>query len=160
CAAPRGRADRRSRLRQRRGRDAPPPERDATRRRRRRRHARSTTCIVGRPRRVPARRPCRRPDEGAARPGIAARCERSAMSAVAHPSPLSGPANGGASARRAVIRWAARMFRREWRQQLLVLVLLMVAVTAAIGSIAVLHSADAGPSPVLGTGNRLFTLDG
>ena len=46
------------------------------------------------------------------------------MSAVAHPSPLAGPRSGGIAARRAVIRWAQRMFRREWRQQLLVLTLL------------------------------------
>ena len=29
--------------------------------------------------------------------------------------------NGGLGARRAVLRWAWRMFRREWRQQILVL---------------------------------------
>ena len=37
---------------------------------------------------------------------------------------------GGAPARRAVIRWAWRMFRREWRRQVLVLALLTVAVAA------------------------------
>ncbi len=36
-----------------------------------------------------------------------------------------------AAAPRAVLRWAWRMFRREWRQQVLVLALLGVAVTAA-----------------------------
>ena len=36
------------------------------------------------------------------------------------------------SARRAVVRWAVRLFRREWRQQLLVLALLTVAVAGAI----------------------------
>jgi putative ABC transport system permease protein len=35
-------------------------------------------------------------------------------------------------ARRAVIRWAVRLFRREWRQQLLVLALLTAAVAATI----------------------------
>jgi len=54
-----------------------------------------------------------------------------AMSAVAHPSALRGPRNGGVAARRAVLRWAGRMFRREWRHQLLVLTLLTVAVAAA-----------------------------
>jgi putative ABC transport system permease protein len=34
--------------------------------------------------------------------------------------------------RRAVIRWALRLFRREWRQQLLVLTLLTVAVAASV----------------------------
>ena len=33
----------------------------------------------------------------------------------------AGTASGGMPARRAVIRWAWRLFRREWRQQLLVL---------------------------------------
>ena len=35
-------------------------------------------------------------------------------------------------ARRAVVRWAWRLFRREWRQQLLVLALIVVAVAATI----------------------------
>ena len=39
---------------------------------------------------------------------------------------------GGIVARRAVIRWGWRLFRREWRQQLLVLGLLTVAVAATI----------------------------
>jgi putative ABC transport system permease protein len=45
------------------------------------------------------------------------------------PPDLAGGA-GGIVARRAVIRWAVRLFRREWRQQLLVLGLLTVAVAA------------------------------
>jgi putative ABC transport system permease protein len=40
--------------------------------------------------------------------------------------------NGGAPARRAVVRWAWRLFRREWRQQLLILALITVAVAALI----------------------------
>ncbi|MDY7089812.1 MAG: FtsX-like permease family protein [Actinomycetota bacterium] len=39
--------------------------------------------------------------------------------------------NGGLPARRAVVRWAWRMFRREWRQQVMVLTLLTVAVAVA-----------------------------
>jgi putative ABC transport system permease protein len=42
------------------------------------------------------------------------------------------PANGGFPARRAVVRWAWRLFRREWRQQLLILALIIVAVAATI----------------------------
>ncbi|HEY1918865.1 MAG TPA: hypothetical protein VGH27_25110 [Streptosporangiaceae bacterium] len=42
----------------------------------------------------------------------------------------AGRANGGAPARRAVIGWAWRMFRREWRQQSLILALIVVAVAA------------------------------
>ena len=43
--------------------------------------------------------------------------------------------NGGVPARRAVIRWAWRLLRREWRQQLLILALITVAVAATfVGS--------------------------
>ena len=49
--------------------------------------------------------------------------------------------NGGVAARRAVVRWAVRMLRREWRQQVLVLSLLTVAVAAAIGFASVAYNA-------------------
>jgi putative ABC transport system permease protein len=57
------------------------------------------------------------------------------MTTLAHRPALQGRANGGVAARRAVVRWAWRMFRREWRQQVLVVALLTVAVAAAIVSI-------------------------
>jgi putative ABC transport system permease protein len=44
---------------------------------------------------------------------------------------------GGIAARKAVMRWAWRMFRREWRQQLLVLALITLAVAATILAAAV-----------------------
>ena len=40
-------------------------------------------------------------------------------------------------ARRAVVRWAWRLFRREWRQQFLILALITVAVAATIVGSAV-----------------------
>jgi putative ABC transport system permease protein len=43
--------------------------------------------------------------------------------------------------RRPVVRWAWRMFRREWRQQLGVLVLMTVAVAAAVGGAAMASAA-------------------
>ena len=46
-------------------------------------------------------------------------------------------AEGGVPARRAVSRWAWRLFRREWRQQLLVLSLIVVAVAATVVGAAV-----------------------
>ena len=53
------------------------------------------------------------------------------MSAVAPERPATPRApNGGVPARRAVIRWAVRLLRREWRQQLLILALITVAVAA------------------------------
>jgi putative ABC transport system permease protein len=48
---------------------------------------------------------------------------------------------GGVAARRAVVRWAVRMLRREWRQQALVLSLLTLAVAAAIGFATVAYNA-------------------
>ncbi len=55
---------------------------------------------------------------------------------LAPPSATRG-ANGGAPARRAVVRWAWRLFRREWRQQFLILALITVAVAATIVGSAV-----------------------
>jgi len=42
------------------------------------------------------------------------------------------PSDGGLPARRAVMRWAWRLFRREWRQQFLILALITVAVAATV----------------------------
>ena len=53
------------------------------------------------------------------------------------PAPAGAAGNGGVPARRAVIRWAWRLLRREWRQQLLVLGLVTVAVAATIVGAAV-----------------------
>ncbi len=49
-----------------------------------------------------------------------------------------------------VIRWAWRLFRREWRQQLLVLALIMVAVAATVVGAAV--AADTPPPANAGFG--------
>ena len=46
--------------------------------------------------------------------------------------PAQRRASGGVPARRAVIRWAIRLLRREWRQQLLILALITVAVGATV----------------------------
>ena len=45
---------------------------------------------------------------------------------------MSVEGRSAAPGRRAVVRWSWRMFRREWRQQLLVLTLLTLAVAAAV----------------------------
>ena len=58
---------------ERRGGDAPAARRVPARRRRGRRHPRRAAGVVGRPRRVPARRAGRRPDRPAARTRVAAR---------------------------------------------------------------------------------------
>jgi putative ABC transport system permease protein len=53
-----------------------------------------------------------------------------------------------------------RMFRREWRQQLLVLTLLTVGVAAAIGSITIVHNAAPADNSEFGSANALLTFDG
>jgi putative ABC transport system permease protein len=82
------------------------------------------------------------------------------MSAVAHPSPLAGPRSGGIAARRAVIHWARRMFRREWRQQLLVLTLLTVAVAAAIASITIVYNTAPADNAQHGSASYILRFDG
>jgi putative ABC transport system permease protein len=63
------------------------------------------------------------------------------------------------AARRAVVRWAVRMFRREWRQQLLVLTLLTVAVTAAIGSITIAYNSVPADNTDFGSANQVISLN-
>ena len=80
------------------------------------------------------------------------------------PRPLpAGPARaatGGAPARRAVVRWAWRMFRREWRRQLLILILLTLAVAATTIGLALIANVELGPDPTFGTANTVLTLPG
>ena len=59
------------------------------------------------------------------------------------PATALGTGNGGIPARRAVFRWGWRLFRREWRQQLLVLGLLTVAVAATIWGASVVTNVAA-----------------
>ena len=69
---------------------------------------------------------------------------------------------GGVPARRAVLRWGWRLFRREWRQQLLILGLLTVAVAATIWGASVVTNAqlpNAGYA-TFGTAAALVTLPG
>jgi hypothetical protein len=82
------------------------------------------------------------------------------MSTLAHRSGLGGPENGGVAARRAVVRWAVRMFRREWRQQVLVLTLLTLAVAAAIGSITIAHNSLPANNGDFGSATSILMFDG
>jgi putative ABC transport system permease protein len=68
--------------------------------------------------------------------------------------------SGGAPARRAVVRWAWRMFRREWRQQLTVLGLLTVAVAAAVFGVAFAADAPSSSSASFGTARHMLTVTG
>src|SRR5688500_20292853 len=65
---------------------------------------------------------------------------------------------GRGTARRAVARWAWRLFRREWRQQVLVLALLTAAVAASIGLASAAYTTTAVPvDAVCGSAHHFIT---
>jgi putative ABC transport system permease protein len=68
--------------------------------------------------------------------------------------------SGGVPARRAVIRWAWRLFRREWRQQLLVLALIVVAVAATFVGAAVATDTPPPAGAGFGAAKDLATFPG
>jgi len=76
----------------------------------------------------------------------------------AAPAPSSGPKNGGMPARRAVTRWAWRLFRREWRQQMLVLALITVAVAATLIGAAVSTNTPPPANAGFGTARNMATF--
>jgi putative ABC transport system permease protein len=68
--------------------------------------------------------------------------------------------DGGMAARRAVVRWAWRLFRREWRQQFLVLALLTVATSATIvGALVANDLATADENAEFGDANFSLTFE-
>ena len=74
--------------------------------------------------------------------------------------PRVSPSRPG-PARRAVARWAWRLFRREWRRQALVLALLAVAVAATIVGLGVASNAfELKADPVFGIANTIVGLPG
>jgi putative ABC transport system permease protein len=85
------------------------------------------------------------------------------MSTVLRGRPdLDSGSGSGIVARRAVFRWGWRLFRREWRQQLLVLGLLTVAVAATIWGASVVTNTQL-PNlnyATLGTAAASVTLPG
>jgi putative ABC transport system permease protein len=70
--------------------------------------------------------------------------------------------DGGSSARLAVIHWAWRLYRREWRQQLLVIALLTVAVAATVwGAGVATNTPPANQNAgTYGTAGALISLSG
>jgi putative ABC transport system permease protein len=82
--------------------------------------------------------------------------------AVREPPDLDAGAGRGIVARRAVLRWAVRLFRREWRQQLLVLGLVTVAVAATIWGTSVVVNVQLSNVnyATFGTAAALVTLPG
>src|ERR1700731_2236060 len=69
-------------------------------------------------------------------------------------------ADGGLAARRMLARWAWRLLRREWRQQLLVVALLALTVAGATFSVATAFNVAALPGPQFGSANYLLQFAG
>jgi putative ABC transport system permease protein len=74
--------------------------------------------------------------------------------------PSDRPVNGGMPARRAVVRWAWRLLRREWHQQLLVLALITVAVAATTVGVGVSSNTPLSSYVGFGTAHDLATFPG
>jgi putative ABC transport system permease protein len=78
--------------------------------------------------------------------------------AVQDPPLVLGTGHGGMAARRAVVRWAWRLFRREWRQQSLVLALLVIAVAATTAGLGAAANMSSSQASTFGTADHLLTL--
>jgi putative ABC transport system permease protein len=76
------------------------------------------------------------------------------------PRELNGAGSGGAPARRAIFRWSLRLFRREWRQQVLVLALLVFAVAATTVGVTLTYNAAVGLDPTMGTAKGEMDFSG
>ncbi|MGH8891310.1 MAG: FtsX-like permease family protein [Acidothermaceae bacterium] len=76
------------------------------------------------------------------------------------PAAGATPETGGNPARRAVVRWAWRLYRREWRRQALILALLVVAIAATIIGLGAASNASLSADPTFGTANTIVTLPG
>ncbi len=80
---------------------------------------------------------------------------------VADPPALAERGDGGAPARRAVVRWGWRLFRREWRRHVLILAMLTVAVAATIVGLGTATNAtQLKADPTFGTASTILTLPG
>ena len=82
------------------------------------------------------------------------------MSSTLLERPARVGGNGGAPARRAVMRWAWRLFRREWRQQVLLVLLITVAVAATIFGAALGTNTPLPANAGFGTAGYLVNLPG
>jgi putative ABC transport system permease protein len=72
---------------------------------------------------------------------------------------MRGARHGGAPARRAILRWGWRLFRREWRQQILVLTLLTVAVATATFSGAFAYTFPRTQDAIFGSATQRITFN-
>jgi putative ABC transport system permease protein len=73
---------------------------------------------------------------------------------------MNSPPGGGAPARRAIVRWAVRLFRREWRQQAVILALLVVSVAAAVGfASAAYNTVGVSEEATFGSARHRYAVD-
>ena len=72
---------------------------------------------------------------------------------------MSGSDERTAPARRAVLRWAWRLFRREWRQQLLTICLLTIAVAGAVWASTAAVNGGSKAEGQLGNAKALIRID-
>ncbi|MDQ6725394.1 MAG: FtsX-like permease family protein [Actinomycetota bacterium] len=77
------------------------------------------------------------------------------------PGRVAERGDGGAPARRAVVRWGWRLFRREWRRHVLVLAMLAVAVAATIvGLGTATNASQLKADPTFGTAGTIINIRG
>ena len=130
------------------------------------RHARRPAGVLGRPGDLPARRTYRDQTAPAQGPESLLRRGPGAMSttlappppAAAAPPPPPARVRGGAPARRAIRRWAWRLLRREWRQQVLILALLAVAVAATTVGLGLVVNVQHTDQGLFGTANARIDI--
>ena len=67
---------------------------------------------------------------------------------------------GGAPARRAMAHWAWRLFRREWRSQILLIALLTLTVAGAVFGGTAAYNVTPSPNAQFGSATRLLSFDG
>ena len=79
---------------------------------------------------------------------------------LAAPPATMAPADGhgGAPARRAIRRWAWRLLRREWRQQVLILALLALAVGATTVGLGLVVSVRGSDRALFGSANSRIDI--
>jgi putative ABC transport system permease protein len=77
---------------------------------------------------------------------------------VAEAAPRQG--SGGVPARQAMVRWAWRLFRREWRQQFLILALVVVAIAATVVGAAVAVNTPPAANSGFGSADHMGTFAG
>ncbi len=79
---------------------------------------------------------------------------------LAPPAPVAAPAlsRGGGPARRAIRRWAWRLLRREWRQQILILALLIVAVASTTVGLGLVVNVQGNDQSVFGTASARIDI--